>query len=126
MSKWRYVVKAMALYKVYRSYQLSKDDLDKADEMSSNLKEKAEGFKLLINMAKDTVAGRYKMNKWSMSVIIGTIVYVVSPLDAIPDVVPVLGWLDDVTIVTYALTKLKDEVLRYRTGNKPIRFPKTL
>lgn len=69
-------------------------------------------------MCKDTLAGRYKMNKWNMSVIVGTILYVVSPLDAIPDVVPLLGWLDDVTIVGYAISKLSDEMKRYTLLNK--------
>lgn len=115
MNKARYLVKAVAIFNVYKSYKLDKQDLDKADEMAGKLDEKTDDFKLLVSMAKDTLSGRYKMDKWNMSVIIGTIVYVISPLDAIPDVVPILGWLDDVTIVTYALTKLKDEILQYRT-----------
>ncbi|MCL8000533.1 DUF1232 domain-containing protein, partial [Brucella sp. 21LCYQ03] len=63
---------------------------------------------------KDTLTGKYKMNKWNMSIIVGTVVYVISPLDAVPDIIPVLGWLDDVAIVSYALTKLQKEIERYK------------
>lgn len=107
-------MKALALYKVFRTYQLNRKDLDKADSLSTHLKTHGEDFKLLVSMAKDTMTGKYKMNKWNMSVIVGTIVYVISPLDAVPDIIPVLGWLDDVAIVSYALTKLQKETERYK------------
>ncbi|MCL7986904.1 YkvA family protein [Sphingobacterium sp. lm-10] len=114
MMKPRYFVKALALYKVFRTYQLSRKDLDKADSLSANLKAQGQDFKLLVGMAKDTLTGKYKMNKWNMSIIVGTVVYVISPLDAVPDIIPVLGWLDDVAIVSYALTKLQKEIERYK------------
>ena len=114
MIKPRYFVKALALYKVFRTYQLNKKDLDKADSLSAHLKVHGEDFKLMVSMAKDTLTGKHKMNKWNMSIIVGTIVYVVSPLDAVPDIIPVLGWLDDVAIVSYALSKLQKEMERYK------------
>lgn len=114
MMKPRYFVKALALYKVFRTYQLSKKDLDKADSLSAHLKAHAEDFKLMVRMAKDTLTGKYDMNKWHLSIIVGTVVYVISPLDAVPDIIPVLGWLDDVAIVSYALTKLQKEMERYK------------
>ncbi len=40
-------------------------------------------------------------------------VYVVSPLDAIPDVIPVLGWTDDSAVVLWFLTGLVRESGRY-------------
>ncbi|MFD2744439.1 MULTISPECIES: YkvA family protein [Sphingobacterium] len=114
MIKPRYFVKALALYKVFKTYQLSRKDLDKADNLSAHLKAHTEDFKLMVRMAKDTLTGKYKMNTWNMSIIVGTIVYVISPLDAVPDIIPVLGWLDDVAIVSYALSKLQKEIQRYQ------------
>jgi uncharacterized membrane protein YkvA (DUF1232 family) len=43
-----------------------------------------------------------------------TVVYVVSPIDLIPDVIPVIGWLDDVGIVGVALAYLSRVLQRYR------------
>lgn len=114
MNKKRYLAKAIALFKAFKSSNLTTADFGKADGMAGNLGRQADDFRLLIRMAKDTFAGRYKMNKWNMSVIVGTIVYVISPLDAVPDMIPVLGWLDDASIVAYALSKLKDEIGRYK------------
>lgn len=109
-----YLNKAFKLFAAYKSYKLTNDDLNKADAKASNLDDKMHDFKVLVQMAKDIMQGRYKVNTWNASIIVATIVYVVSPIDAIPDVIPVLGWLDDVTIVGYALSKLSDELKRYK------------
>jgi uncharacterized membrane protein YkvA (DUF1232 family) len=42
------------------------------------------------------------------------LVYVISPLDLIPDVVPVLGWLDDLGVIAIALGYLGRVLERYR------------
>jgi uncharacterized membrane protein YkvA (DUF1232 family) len=42
------------------------------------------------------------------------IVYVISPLDAIPDAIPVIGWLDDLGIIGAALAYLSRVLDRYR------------
>ena len=42
------------------------------------------------------------------------VAYVVMPLDLLPDVVPVLGWLDDVGIIAIALGYLGRVLERYR------------
>jgi uncharacterized membrane protein YkvA (DUF1232 family) len=39
--------------------------------------------------------------------------YVLSPIDAIPDVIPVLGWTDDSAVVLWFVTGLVRESGRY-------------
>ena len=34
---------------------------------------------------------------------IGIVLYVLSPIDLIPDVIPVVGWLDDIVLVPLAI-----------------------
>ncbi|GAA4987367.1 YkvA family protein [Kitasatospora paranensis] len=41
------------------------------------------------------------------------LVYLVSPVDAIPDFIPVLGWTDDTAVVVWFLTGLTRESGRY-------------
>lgn len=114
MKKINYVLKAFALFKMFKSYNLTNNDIAKAGDLSGNLRDKTEEFKIILDMAKDTIGGKYQMNKLNLGIIVGTIVYVISPLDAIPDLAPVVGWLDDVTIIGFALSKLKAEVLKYQ------------
>jgi uncharacterized membrane protein YkvA (DUF1232 family) len=52
---------------------------------------------------------RGKLLAFSMLVAI----YVLSPLDAIPDVIPVLGWTDDSAVLLWFLTGLVRESGRY-------------
>lgn len=44
-----------------------------------------------------------KVPKWAKTVIIGSLAYFISPMDAIPDVVPVAGFTDDLGSLVAAL-----------------------
>lgn len=112
--KKKYFAKALVFFNLFKNRRLTNQDIQDAEQKAPSLGERAEEFRLLIQMGRDTFSGNYKMNTWNLSIIVGTILYVVSPLDAIPDVVPILGWLDDASIVGYAITKLADELDRYR------------
>ncbi|WP_262250048.1 YkvA family protein [Parapedobacter soli] len=109
-----YFNKAILLFEVFRKHQISAEDLAKAESKSVYLDEKVDEFRLLISMVRDVFAGRYRMNRWNLSIIAATIAYVIFPLDAIPDIVPLMGWVDDATIVAYAVSKLADEISRYK------------
>lgn len=109
-----YFNKAILLFELFRNHGINGDDLAKAESKSRYLDGKVDEFRLLISMGKDVFSGRYRMNKWNLSIIAATIAYVISPLDAIPDMIPLMGWLDDATIVAYAVSKLTDEINRYK------------
>lgn len=51
--------------------------------------------------------------KWAKSVIFGGLGYFVFPLDAIPDIIPVAGYTDDISVLAAALATvivyIKDE-----------------
>jgi len=56
-----------------------------------------------------------KNNKASKAIAIGALLYLIFPMDAIPDIVPMLGLTDDVAMVTLALSKLtKHFGVKYR------------
>jgi uncharacterized membrane protein YkvA (DUF1232 family) len=47
------------------------------------------------------------------AIAIGALIYVISPIDAIPDFIPIAGLLDDVGIVTLAIATLNDAIKKY-------------
>jgi uncharacterized membrane protein YkvA (DUF1232 family) len=51
---------------------------------------------------------------WGKLFVLATIVYVVSPLDFIPDLAPVVGWLDDLGLAGVAMMYLARVAGRYR------------
>lgn len=114
LNKLKYFGKALALFKIFKSYSLTNKDIAEADNLSVHLRDRKEEFKIILAMAKDAINGRYKIGKINLGIIVATIVYVISPIDAISDIVPVIGWIDDVAIIGFALGRLKSEVIKYQ------------
>jgi uncharacterized membrane protein YkvA (DUF1232 family) len=70
-------------------------------------------LQLFASYVSDVVRGRYKEHDaLSLVLIVATLLYVVTPLDFIPDFIPT-GWIDDIAIVTWAVKKLSHELERY-------------
>ena len=60
---------------------------------------------LLADMASDITKGRYTdYSKGNFLLAVAALIYVVSPLDLVPDFLIVLGLLDDVAIVGWAMS----------------------
>lgn len=43
---------------------------------------------------------------WAKSIVIGTIGYLLTPIDAIPDLTPILGYTDDIGILSFGLVTI--------------------
>jgi uncharacterized membrane protein YkvA (DUF1232 family) len=56
-------------------------------------------------------------------IVLGSLVYLLSPIDFLPDVFPVLGWIDDGLIATLLVSEISQMVL---TGlkNKAVKQEK--
>ena len=64
----------------------------------------------------------------SKALAIGSLLYLVSPFDAIPDVIPVLGLTDDVAVIVSVVSTLAVEVSKYakQSANKGIEVAEEL
>ncbi len=62
-------------------------------------------------MVKAHFDGTFKIKSSTILITLGAIAYAIMPFDF--DFVPVLGWLDDITILGYALTQLNKEIERF-------------
>ena len=73
-------------------------------------------LKLLINLFKDWYNGVYREIPWySIAAIILGFLYLLSPVDLVPDMIPVLGQIDDAVIMRWILTHIaKQDLNKYR------------
>lgn len=81
------------------------------------LKDVLDDLKLLYNYVHDIVTGSYKdYNKAKLAIAVAALIYVVSPIDIIPDFLPG-GFIDDVAIIGFAIKQLHDELEKYKNAN---------
>lgn len=63
--------------------------------------------KSLVNWYQNLI----RKSKYRWLILLGTMLYLVSPLDISPDVFPVIGWIDDGLIATIAITEITQLLL---------------
>jgi len=47
---------------------------------------------------------------WLKSIAITALIYLVTPIDAIPDFIPVQGFIDDLAVLTAAIASIKSQI----------------
>lgn len=52
--------------------------------------------------------------KYRWMIILGTLLYLFSPIDIAPDFLPIVGWVDDAMILTLLTTELSQILGEYR------------
>lgn len=55
--------------------------------------------------------------------VLGALLYDVSPIDIIPDIIPILGWIDDAALTTILLLLAIFNFARVRKANRTQGLP---
>lgn len=69
---------------------------------------------LLFSMLLDSFKGKYPLPKKTALVLILAFLYLISPVDIAPDIFPLIGFVDDVAVLAFALNFIKDDLENYR------------
>jgi len=111
------------------SKKVSEDDVadmvDKEEKMKGYFR-KVEPLKKywddvcdVFSLLKDRVTGVYTETPWStIAALTGALLYVLSPLDLIPDFIPLAGFVDDAAVFAFVLTFAQGDLVRYREWKK--------
>lgn len=71
-------------------------------------------IKNLFAMVRDYWSGNYRDIPWrTIAMAVGALVYVFSPIDLIPDIIPVVGLLDDALVVKLCLKAIRADLDAY-------------
>ena len=98
--------------------EIKKDYEPRAEYVEENLWYKLEKAGKKISFAKDIMALFSYMQDSFVSwhrkaIVIAALIYFISPIDTIPDVAPLFGYLDDLGVITALLKFLGNELIPY-------------
>ena len=98
--------------------ETEEDVEEKIEYVENNLWSKLEKAGKKISFAKDVLALVNYMRdpyvSWHRKAIVAAaLVYFISPIDAIPDIAPLVGYLDDLGVITALLKYLGHELIPY-------------
>ena len=105
--------RAKKLYEKYKKTNITAEDLKKAGKLKNNLGAVASKFGLLVRMLQADKRGEFKIPAMDKVKIIGAIIYVISTIDAVPDILPIIGFGDDIGVVAYVISKLGSLISEY-------------
>lgn len=91
--------------------QLLDDGQKKAKEKQEKLKSVWSDFQTLFRLIKAWWRKEYTSVPWkTILYAIAAIFYFVNPFDVVPDFIPALGLLDDLTLITFVINSLKKDI----------------
>jgi uncharacterized membrane protein YkvA (DUF1232 family) len=71
-------------------------------------------LELLFSMLSDSYNRKYPVPKKTVLVITLALLYLISPIDISPDIIPLMGFVDDIAVLAFAFSLIKDDLEKYR------------
>lgn len=108
-----------------RQKKFLKEDFEKVIDKEEELEKKFRNqrkltrflsdFKLLLSMIKDYYHGKYREVPWYVISAAGAaLLYVLSPIDLILDIIPIGGYIDDAAVFLFCINQIKEEIDKYK------------
>ena len=89
---------------------------EKGKKKSKQLKSVWNEFQTLLRLLKAYWKKEYRETPWrTILYATAAILYFVNPFDLIPDFIPMTGLLDDVSIITFVISSIKTDLVKFKT-----------
>lgn len=97
-------------------YQLIRDALNKSGGLSgSNIAVFREQLGIVTRLLKAYASGEYRQLPWKTLIrVIAVLIYFVSPIDILPDFLPIVGLTDDIALMLWLFSGIKDDLEKFR------------
>ncbi len=92
--------------------QLLRDVLNKSNALKgAGYEALRERVSVLTRLLKAYAAGDYRIVPWkTLTRIIAVLIYFLSPIDFIPDILPVIGFTDDIALIIWLFNAISDDL----------------
>ena len=102
-------------FKIVTILNETADKLASKESKDNKFKQLFDVALTLVRLVRAYVSGEYRDISTS-TVISGlaVLLYVLSPIDLIPDFIPVIGFLDDLSLISWFLGKFQGEITKFR------------
>lgn len=92
-----------------------KEDIKAKFESSGYLNRFINELKLMFSMIQDYWNGDYREVPWmTIAAVVAALLYVLSPVDLIPDFIPGIGLIDDAAVVAACLNMIQTDFEAYK------------
>jgi len=88
---------------------------DKLSSAHAGIKSVGNDARTLRDLVKSWMRREYRDVPWSTLLLTaGALVYFVNPMDAIPDILPATGLIDDAGVIGFVLASVKNDIEKFR------------
>ena len=111
-------IKYPDIKEISADYKTEEDFEYGKDEVEEKLWEKVERTGKKVSFIKDVLAlYKYMMDEnvqwYRKSIVVGALIYFITPIDLVPDILPLVGYMDDLGVITAVLKYLGHELIPY-------------
>lgn len=92
----------------------AREKADSAGGATSPLSAVIEDLKTMFDLLRAVARGNYRLQKETLILIAGAVLYFVIPIDVIPDFIPVAGFIDDAAVIAWVVKTCKTEIDLFR------------
>lgn len=117
-------------------FQLVKDALAKSGGLSgNNIAAFRDQLGIVTRLVRAYASGEYRQLPWKTLIsIVAVLLYFVNPLDIIPDILPIVGFADDIALVGWLFSSISSDIEKFRqweqtaatAGDTNAQPPKTI
>ena len=99
-----------------RLFQLIRDAIDKSGGLSgANFAAFRDQLSVVTRLLRAYASGQYRALPWKTLLrIIAVLIYFVSPIDILPDFLPIVGLTDDIALMLWLFSGIKDDIEKFR------------
>lgn len=106
-------------------FNLVRDALNKSGGLSGkNIGLFREQLGIVTRLLKAYASGEYRQLPWKTLIrVIAVLIYFVSPIDILPDFLPIIGLTDDIALMLWLFSGMKDDIDKFRQWEVGMNTP---